>query len=263
MALIGFQPLPLEKKLLMELNTDLQIFQKENLELRTVNIDGEPWFVLADIAKVLDIQNTSQLADQLRDSQRAIYNIRREISGNSEAIIINESGLYRLLLRSKKPQAETFQIWVEDEVLPTIRKTGKYEVDRYLPSYQIENAVKRAERWIVEYREKEALQALNEKLRPKAETLDLIENKEGLHSIRNTAKLLQFPEKKFIEFCLERKILFRDSRNQLIGFAEKINNNICYLKTVNLHEKVLTQTLFTNYGISWLSQYILKTKKQK
>lgn len=96
--------------------------------IRAVTIDGEPWFVAADVCKVLDVANATQAMQALDDDERAMFNIGRQ----GEANIVNESGLYTLILRSRdavkkgsKPHA--FRKWVTAEVLPAIRKHGRYE----------------------------------------------------------------------------------------------------------------------------------------
>lgn len=99
-------------------------FQKEEFgTIRTLVIDGEPWFVAADVCKVLGIQNVTQAIRQLEDFERSMFNIGRQGKTN----IISESGFYTLVLRSRKAVAKPFRIWVTFEVLPSIRKTGKYQ----------------------------------------------------------------------------------------------------------------------------------------
>lgn len=99
-------------------------FQKEEFgTIRTLVIDGEPWFVAADVCKVLGIQNVTQAIRQLEDFERSMFNIGRQGKTN----IISESGFYTLVLRSRKAVAKPFRIWVTSEVLPSIRKTGKYQ----------------------------------------------------------------------------------------------------------------------------------------
>lgn len=99
-------------------------FQKEEFgTIRTLVIDGEPWFVAADVCKVLGIQNVTQAMRQLEDFERSMFNIGRQGKTN----IISESGFYTLVLRSRKAVAKPFRIWVTSEVLPSIRKTGKYQ----------------------------------------------------------------------------------------------------------------------------------------
>lgn len=102
----------------------LQLFQKEEFgTIRTVVIDGEPWFVAKDVCDILGIKNpTDALNKGLEDFERARFNLGRQ----GEANVISESGFYTLVLRSRKSIAKPFRIWVTREVLPTIRKTGQY-----------------------------------------------------------------------------------------------------------------------------------------
>lgn len=97
-------------------------------EVRIVMRDGEPWFVATDVAEALGYRNAPDAARNLGEHQKASTQIVRSTSGgNPNVTIINESGLYRLVLRSRKPEAEKFSDWVTGEVLPSIRKTGRYE----------------------------------------------------------------------------------------------------------------------------------------
>lgn len=102
----------------------LQLFQKEEFgTIRTVIIDGEPWFVAKDVCDIFGIKNpTDALNKGLEDFERARFNLGRQ----GEANIISESGFYTLVIRSRKQVAKPFRIWVTREVLPTIRKTGQY-----------------------------------------------------------------------------------------------------------------------------------------
>lgn len=101
---------------------ELQTFTYNQTQVRTIDKAGEPWFVLADVCKVLGIKNTSQLIQRLDEDERSISNIGRQ----GATWCINESGLYNVILRSDKPQAKPFRKWVTAEVLPAIRKTGQY-----------------------------------------------------------------------------------------------------------------------------------------
>lgn len=107
----------------IEQKPELQLFSKEEFgTIRTVIINGEPWFVAKDVCDILGVQNVTQAMQQLEDFERSMFNIGRQ----GEANIISESGFYTLVLRSRKPIAKPFRIWVTSEVLPAIRKTGKY-----------------------------------------------------------------------------------------------------------------------------------------
>ncbi len=105
---------------------ELQKFNFYNHEVRTIMIDDEPWFVVADIAKVLNATNASDLANLVDTEDKS----RQSLGSGSPKNIVNESGLFTILLRSNNPQAKPFRRWVTSEVLPTIRKHGAYMTDQ-------------------------------------------------------------------------------------------------------------------------------------
>lgn len=106
---------------------DLQIFNYNGNEVRTIQKDGEPWWVLKDVCNVLDIKNPTDVTKRLDADEVTRFNLGG-LSG--ETNIINESGLYNVILRSDKPEAKPFRKWVTSEVLPSIRKTGGYQVPK-------------------------------------------------------------------------------------------------------------------------------------
>lgn len=107
----------------MKQKPELQLFQNDNFgTIRTVILDGEPWFVAKDVCDILGTTNPTMAMDGLEPFERTKFNLGRQ----GEANIISESGFYTLVLRSRKPIAKPFRIWVTSEVLPAIRKTGKY-----------------------------------------------------------------------------------------------------------------------------------------
>lgn len=108
----------------------VQVFKNEEFEVRTVEVDGEPWFVGKDVANVLGYSNSRKaLADHVDSEDKNTVTIRDGIVGNPNQTIINESGLYSLILGSKLPSAKRFKHWVTSEVLPAIRQNGVYMTD--------------------------------------------------------------------------------------------------------------------------------------
>jgi prophage antirepressor-like protein len=107
---------------------DLIPFDYSGRQVRTVTIDSEPWFVAADVCAVLEIGNPSQAVSYLDDDERASTLISSEGGQCRPVNIINEPGLYSLILRSRKPEAKAFKRWVTHEVLPSIRRTGGYRL---------------------------------------------------------------------------------------------------------------------------------------
>lgn len=102
-------------------------FSFEGTQVRTIIQNGEPWWVLADVCKVLELTNPSKVSGKLDADEKA----NLKLGFGSDATIINESGLYSVILTSRKPAAKRFKKWVTSEVLPAIRKTGGYMVGRH------------------------------------------------------------------------------------------------------------------------------------
>lgn len=102
---------------------ELTKWNYESSEVRTIQQNGEPWFVLADVCKVLELSNPRSTAERLDEDERRKFDLPRQ----GETWCINESGLYTVILRSDKPQARPFRKWVTSEVLPSIRRTGSYQ----------------------------------------------------------------------------------------------------------------------------------------
>jgi prophage antirepressor-like protein len=100
-------------------------FRFESNEVRALNINGDPWFVAKDVCEVLEHSNYRMAVDGLDEDEKGVSKVYTP-GGDQEMIIISESGLYTLIIRSNKPQAKPFRKWVTAEVLPSIRKTGGY-----------------------------------------------------------------------------------------------------------------------------------------
>lgn len=105
------------------------VFNFGSHSVRTIEQDGEVWFVAADVCHVLEIANPRNASARLDDDEKDAVQITDAIGRQQETTIINESGLYSLILNSRKPEARTFKRWVTHEVLPAIRKTGGYHAD--------------------------------------------------------------------------------------------------------------------------------------
>lgn len=102
---------------------DLKLFNYESKQLRTVIIDSQPWWVAKDVCDILELTNPSMCLQNLDADERSKLNLGRQ----GETNIVNESGLYSLVIQSRKPEAKKFKKWITSEVLPSIRKTGSYQ----------------------------------------------------------------------------------------------------------------------------------------
>jgi len=110
--------------------------------IRTIlDKNGDPWFVALDVCKTLGISNSSNVISRLDDEEKDEVAIADPIGRPQNTTIINESGLYSVILNSRKPEAKKFKKWITSEVLPTIRKTGQYQSRALTPLEQLEQTV--------------------------------------------------------------------------------------------------------------------------
>ena len=236
---------------------ELKVFNNPEFgEIRTVEVNGEPWLVGKDVATALGYSDTkSALSDHVDTEDKQILQ-RGQIATfeipNRGLTIINESGLYSLVLSSKLPDAKKFRRWITSEVLPSIRKNGGYlsGQESMTPEELMAQALIYADKKIKEYDLRiSALTVQNQIMKPKAEYFDELVDRNLLTNFRETAKQLDVKEKRFISFLLERKYLYRDKRGKLMPYAEK-NDGLFEIKEC-VNEKTKwsgTQTLVTPKG---------------
>lgn len=231
---------------------ELKIFENSDFgQVRTLERNNEIYFVASDICKCLDIKNTTQAVQRLDEDEKSMFNIG--LSGG-ETNLVNEYGLYNLILVSRKKEAKAFKRWITHDVLPTIRKYGVYATDELLnnPDFLIDALTK-----LKEEREKNLkLQAINSKLeveneimQPKAEYFDELVSRNLLTNFRDTAKMLQVKESVFIKFLLNKKYIYRDKKGKLVPYSHK-NTGLFEVKETLNHKTEWkgTQTLITPLG---------------
>ena len=116
--------------------SNIQIFNYQSNEVRTVEMGGEPWFVLKDVCTVLGISHITDTAKRMDEDEVGQTEVIDSMGRKQSTYIINESGLYNVILRSDKPEAKPFRKWVTSEVLPTLRKTGSYMMPKMTKEMQ-------------------------------------------------------------------------------------------------------------------------------
>ena len=168
---------------------ELKIFKNEAFgEIRTIEVNSEPWFVGKDVAEVLGYSNPQKaVRDHIDDDDRTV-NESFTVNG-TQGVLINESGLYSLILSSKLPNAKAFKKWVTSEVLPAIRKHGLYATDELLdnPDLIIQMASKLKE----EREARKALEVENGTMKPKALFADAVSASHTSILVGDLAKLLR------------------------------------------------------------------------
>ena len=108
---------------------DLQVFNNSNWSIRSIEIDDQPWFIAKDICDILELSNPKMVLGRLDENEKGVSSIYT-LGGKQEVQIINEFGLYSLILGSRKQEAKEFKRWITHEVIPQIRKTGGYMMSK-------------------------------------------------------------------------------------------------------------------------------------
>ena len=168
---------------------ELQNFNFNNLPVRTVLVNDEPWFVGKDVADILGYSNSRKaLSDHVDDEDKGVTK-SDTLGGNQNITIINESGLYSLILKSKKPEAKQFKRWVTSEVLPTIRKHGAYMTDAKAQDIISGNGL--ADLLLQAGNQIKQLEIEKSQMKPKALFADSVSASENTILIRDLAKILK------------------------------------------------------------------------
>lgn len=231
---------------------ELQGFTYGGNEVRTVQKNGEPWFVLKDVCAILDIANHKMTAQRLDGDEVSQTYLIDSIGRKQEMTVINESGLYNVILRSDKPEAKPFRKWVTYEVLPSIRRTGGYIAgqENLTPEELMAKALMVAQKTLAEREARIAdLTVQNQIMQPKASYFDELVERGTLTNFRETAKQLGIPPKRFVAFLMEKKYVYRDKRGKLLPYEAK-NDGLFELKE-SYNDKTQwsgTQTLITPKG---------------
>lgn len=211
---------------------DIQIFNNPEFgQVRALELSGTPWFVGKDVAEILKYQRTADaISSHVDDEDKGVGKIQTP-GGMQKVILINESGLYSLILSSKLPTAKKFKRWVTSEVLPAIRKTGGYiphdeemsDAEIMAKAFQIsQRTIEEQHRKIGALEiEKSHLQVENQVMAPKADYFDELVDRNLLTNFRDTAKQLGIAPKKFVTLLLEKKYIFRDQKGKLMPYQDK------------------------------------------
>lgn len=203
---------------------EMQTFVYSGAEVRTVRKDGAPWFVLKDVCGVLNLGTPSRVAERLDGDEVSLTHLTDSLGRLQETTVISESGLYNVILRSDKPEAKPFRKWVTAEVLPAIRRSGGYIAGQndLSPAELMAKALKVAEQTLAERDARiSSLQVQNAIMAPKADYFDELVERNTLTSFRDTAKELGIPPRKFTQFLLDKKYIYRDKKEKLMPYENK------------------------------------------
>ena len=232
----------------MEKN-NLMIFESPEFgQVRSTVIDGEPWFVAADVCSVLKLDNTAPR--RLDKDEKADLRLTQVSSNGVEqqrkVTIVSESGLYMLIMRSRKPEAKAFKRWITHEVIPSIRKHGAYITDavldrmdehpelisEYIRQLREENAKARELQQQLDRTQKKLLES-----RPKAAYYDRFVSDDDLTCFRYTAKEIGVPQSKLMGYMLENGYLYRDHNRKGRAFPRAGKRNERFFRVRDFYDK--------------------------
>lgn len=230
---------------------ELQIFNNEEFgEVRSIEINGEPWFIASDICKALELSNTTVAMERLDDDEKSKFNLG--LSGG-DTNCVNEYGLYTLVLASRKENARRFRRWITHDVIPQIRKTGGYQLPQtYAEALRaLADKAEQAERLMIE----------NTEMKPKAEFFDAVTDSKDAIPMANVAKVLDMGigRNKLFSILREERILQSDN----IPYQEYIDRE--YFRVVEQkYDKpygeigINIKTLVFQKGVEYIRKLLIK-----
>lgn len=198
-----------------------EVFNFHGQEVRTVTIDNNPYFSNADVCKILDINNPSQVLKRLKQDGVITNEVIDGLGRKQDMKFVSESNLYKLIFQSKKKEAEAFTDWVTSDVLPAIRKHGLYAIDDLLenPDMAIAALQKLKEERQLRLKAQEEVAQKNQiiqELQPKATYYDLVLQNKSLVAISVIAKDYGMSAKKLNKILHELKIQFKQGNTWLL-----------------------------------------------
>lgn len=202
-------------------------------EIRTIQKDDKVLFCGRDIAAALGYADPKKaIIQHCKEDGVAIYPLIDSLGREQQAKFINEGNVYRLIAHSKLPNAQRFESWVFDEVLPSIRKNGAYMTDEILeqaltsPDFLIELA----NRLKAEKAKNAQLTVSNQIMQPKADYFDQLVDRNLLTGIRDTAKELGVKQNVFVNFLLDKGYLYRTKKGKLKPYSTYVEGGLFELK---------------------------------
>ena len=243
--------------------SELNIFNYQDTEVRTVLIDGEPWFVLADLCKVLGIANPSDVASRIDGDALGTTEVIDSLGRTQNARTVSEAGMYEVVFLSRRPGAKDFKRWVTREVLPAIRKTGSYSAP---VSKELEEARIIQQALQISYRRQQEAEAKLAAVKPKADAWDHIVSSAGSWSYEEAAKVLfeqgvvTIGQKRLAQKLVDLGYLYRDHKKRPHVYQQYLEQGLFAVKartytdmeTGELRQSSAPQVRITGKGLDML-----------
>jgi len=238
--------------------TEITLFRFENKPLHVdVRESGELMFSAPDVCRALGLSDVTSSLRVLDEDEKGPLTVRT-LGGTQEVSGITEPGLYKLISRSRKPEAKRFDRWVRHDVLPQIRKTGSYSavpaIDLNDPAFLRQTLLGYTEKVI-------ALEAENAELTPKAESFDALANLEGRHNLRSAAAQCGWPQNKFIDKLISIGWVYvNTATGRKHAYSDRIKTGMMEVKNVEVKRTDYTegvgQPMITQKGLARLKMLL-------
>ena len=237
---------------------EMMIFSNPEFgKIRMVLVSGKEYFYGIDVATALKYERPSKAISDHCKGVLTLDGIKND--GGYPEKLIPEGDMYRLIVKAStqctsdqvKKAADRFEKWVFDEVLPEIRRTGKYEAVPKQDSYQIDDPIERAKRWIEEQQEKQLLEQKIQEQQPKADYFDSLVDNRLLTTFRDTAKEFHMSPKALTDWLVTNKYVYRDKHNMLKPYETYRKSGLFQMKD-----------FLTPYGFSNVQTYITVKGKE-
>lgn len=237
--------------------TSIVPFNFERQPVRVTDRHGQPWFALADVCAVLGLSNVSDAAARLDDDEKDDIALTDAIGRAQATIIINESGMWKLVLRSRKPAAARLTKWLTSEVLPSIRRTGNYGVPA--PALDLSNPAV-LQRLLLDHTSNAmAAEARVAQLEPKAEAFDLLADAAGSLCITDAAKAMGVQPRRLFSWLEANHWTYRRSDGgHWVAYQTKLDSGMLEHKGTRLSrpgyaDKLVEQVMVTPKGLARLA----------
>lgn len=231
-----------------------KVFNYQDTQVRTIVKDGKTWFVAKDVCEILEISKHRDAVSRLGERQRGSVSLDT-LGGKQQFAAISEAGLYKLVFRSNKPEAEKFTDWVTEEVLPEIKKTGQYNS---VPKDYKEALLQ----LVANIEEKEKLEAQNKLMAPKADMYDILLSADNAQTMAEVAKAFGLGRNKLFSLLREKKVLMSGGPKHNLPYQRYIDNDhfeVREVTTIRGEQNInVSQTLVTAKGLDLIGRTLDK-----
>jgi len=226
-------------------------------QVRAIIKDGEPWFVVKDVCEILEINNPNMAAARLDDDEVSQTEVIDNLGRKQMTNIVNEPGLYNLILRSDKPEAKRFKRWITHEVIPSIRKHGAY-----MTPETIEKVLSDPDTIIRLATELKKERQRRMELEPKAQGYDYLMNAQGTVTIGEAAKIIDIKgigQNKFFKILVAEGIIYKKG-NSYLPYSEYKEHFVVKQNPIPMGDMVVerSQLYLDMAGLDWLAKLLAR-----